>query len=242
MILQRTSDGVLAIKQPDHAAFAAFLLEHWSSHTFAHDEQREQIILATREHDNGWAAFEADPRIDPGTRLPVDFMGITPEESLEIWRRATARFLPDNPFVALLITHHAYSIHEITHKREAAWKDFFTEFARQRADLRNELGVDHPHVERAYSFLRMADWFSLAYCRDSRLGAEKPETYGGYMVRRDGGEFQFKPYPFDGRELHYQLPAYRLRSEGYADVADLLADLETPSTVAVTLVPMGRLR
>ncbi len=242
MILQHAPEGTIAIKQPDHAAFACFLLEHWASNNFGNTEQREDILLATREHDCGWEAYEEHPPLDPATRLPIPFNQITPETALEVWRRATGRFLERNKFVALLIAHHAYSVYELTRKRNPAWKAFFTEFAQLRAGLRTELGIDHPALEHAYSFLRMADSFSLAWCTNGTLGAERPESYAGFQFRREGEQFQFKPFPFDSKELEYQLPIYPMRDGGYANNEELAADLVTPQAARVVLVPMRKHR
>jgi len=242
MILQRTPDGIFAIKQEDHAALAAFFLEHWSDHNFAHDPEREQIILATREHDNGWVAYDAKPRLDETTRLPVDFMHVTPDETYAVWKRAAAKYLESDPFVALLITHHGYSLHEQEHKRNPAWKAFFTEFAQLRAELRNRLTLTQPDVERAYSYLRMMDWFSLAYCLHYDLGREKPEQYAGYNFRRTGNEFLFRPYPFDAKGLRYELPVYPMRPEGYETERELAAAFKKPQVQEVLLNPLGRTR
>ncbi|HVZ38877.1 MAG TPA: DUF3891 family protein [Candidatus Kapabacteria bacterium] len=241
MILQHAPEGTIAIRQDDHAAFAAFLLEHWSNNNFTKDPQRDQIILATRHHDVGWIAFDAMPRLDPVTCLPADMTSIEPEDALTIWRRATALHLEDDPFVALLITHHAYSIHEIAHKRQPAWKAFFTEFAQLRAELRDALGLDHPAIERAYSYLRMADWFSLQFCMRRDLGAERPEHYAGYQFRRVADTLQFKPYPFDQRSLSYSLPFFRMAEGGYRDEKHLRAAFDTPEMLNITIEPMGRL-
>ncbi len=240
MILQRTPDGILAIKQEDHAAFAAFLLEHWSAHNFLHDAEREQIIFATREHDNGWEKVDAAASPDPQTGLPLEFTNITAEDAFDIWRRGTRKYIDSEPFVALLITHHAYSIYEQSHKRDPAWKAFFTEFAQQRAELRNRLGFDHPHVERAYSYLRMMDWFSLDFCRNYSLGPERSEQYAGYNYKRVGNEFLFRPYPFDSKDLSYRLPVYPLQQEGYTDEKALRAALKKPEYLDILLNPLGR--
>jgi hypothetical protein len=242
MILEHTPDGIVAIKQEDHAAFAAFLLEHWSDHNFAHDQERDEIILATREHDNGWNLVDAKPALDEESCLPVDFRRMSAGETIKIWQRATATYLDTNPFVALLITHHGYSLHEQDHKRDPAWKAFFTEFAQQRAELRNRLGLTQPDVERAYSYLRMMDWFSLAFCLHYDLGKEKPEQYAGYHVRRTGNEYLFRPYPFDAKAIHYQLPVYPMRSEGYATAKELAAAFKKPTYIDVILNPLGRTR
>ena len=242
MILQHTPDGIIAIKQEDHAALAAFFLEHWSDHNFAHDPERKQIILATCEHDNGWREVDADPPVDEATGLPVDFRRVDAETIFGIWRRATAKYIESDPFVALLITHHGYSLHEQEHKRNPVWKAFFTEFAQLRAELRNRLGLTQPDVERAYSYLRMMDWFSLAYCMNHELGQEKPDQYAGYNYRRTGNEFLFRPYPFDAKGLRHELPVYPLRPEGYNSREELLEALETPVIQEVLLNPLGRTR
>lgn len=238
MILQRNTNEVLAIKQVDHAAFAAFLLEHWSDHKFPQNPSRDAILTATREHDNGWIVYDNNPRLDEKTGLPVDFMSVTPEEKFEVWQRGTKRYLESDPFVAILITHHAYALHENEYKRNDAWKDFFTMLAKQRAELRTRLGITQNQVEMAYSFLRMADWFSLAYCMYPDLGREKPEKYGGYSHRRDGddgSEYQFRPFPFDDRDIEYQLPVYPLNAKGYSSHEALMADLATPEYRTVRL-------
>ncbi len=242
MILQRTPEGVIAIKQEDHAALAGFFLEHWSDHNFAHDPERDAIILATGEHDNGWRQFDEKPELDSTTGFPVEFSAITADQAFAIWRKGSQTYMDQDPFVALLITHHAYSIHEQTQKRNAEWKPFFTEFAQQRAELRTRLGLAHPQVERAYSYLRMMDWFSLAYCSQYNLGAEKPEQYAGYHFKRDGDEFLIRPYPFDAKDLRYQLPVYPLDPNGYTDAESLHAAFVTPEYREVILNPLSRSR
>jgi len=240
MILQKNRKQVIAIKQEDHAAFAAFLLENWSDHGFPHDPDREQIIFATKVHDNGWKEYDANPRLDQRTQLPIDFMHVNAEETYEVWMRGSKKYVEKDPLVALLITHHAYALHEHAHRRDGVWKKFFIELAQQRATLRDQLGLVHNQVERIYSFLRMADWFSLSYCLDPKLGAEKPAKYAGYSVRRDGSTFQFRPYPFHSRELHYKLPFYPLDKTGYASQAKIQAALKKPSYEEIHILPLER--
>jgi hypothetical protein len=240
MIIQRHPSGTVAIRQADHAAFAAFLLEHWSDHNFPKNPLRDDIILATREHDSGWREFDAAPRIDPNTHLPVNFISIEAEEAHDIWRKSAMKYLETNPFVALLITHHAYAINEVAHRRAAVWKPFFTELAQLRAELRIKLGMTQNEVESSYSFLRMADWFSLAICMSHEFGLEKPEKYGGYLSRREGDRYLFRPYPFDERELVYELPVYRMKEKGYKDTAAVRADLKKPAIQQIVLNQLER--
>ncbi|MCE2503634.1 MAG: DUF3891 family protein [Chlorobi bacterium] len=238
MIVTKTREEVIAIKQEDHAAFAAFLLERWSDHGFKHDERREAIIRATSEHDNGWGEFDAAPRIDNKTRLPVNFKRVTPEETNEIWMRGSQRFVKEEPYVAMLITHHAYALHESAHKRSGIWNDFFVTLARQRAFLRDALGLTHNDIEHSYSFLRMADWFSLKYCSEPKLGANRPDQYAGYKVMRDDNTFRFRPYPFIDHNIGYELPVYVLDRNGYKSREDVQKDFQVPEMREIILNPL----
>ena len=240
MIIQQNPSGTVAIKQQDHAELAAFLLEHWSDHNFPKNPQRDDIILATREHDSGWQEFDAAPPIDPQTHLPVDFLTVGGEVAQEIWRKSSGKYLEKNPFVALLITHHAYAINEASHRRDPAWKAFFTELAQLRAELRTQLGMTQNEVESSYSFLRMADWFSLAVCMSHEFGTEKPDKYGGYLSRREADRYLFRPFPFDERELTYELPVYAMRAKGYRSTAEVRPDLKKPSMQQIVLNQLER--
>lgn len=240
MIVERNRNGAIGIKQEDHARFAGFLLENWSDHTFPRDPDREKILLATCEHDNGWHDFDAAPRLDPKTHLPVDFQHMTGEEVSQIWKRATARYIESDPFVALLITHHAYVINEHNHRKPGIWKEFFVELARQRAQLRDGLGLTHNDVERAYSYLRMMDYFSLFFCMRNFSGQETSEKYAGYTFRREENSFLFRPYPFGRKELTYQLPYHEFPKGGFKDEASLAAALNAPKMLDITISPLER--
>lgn len=238
MIVTKNRKEVIAIRQEDHAAFAAFMLERWSDHGFRHDPLREAIIKATREHDNGWHDFDAAPRISPKTKLPVDFKNIDAEETYRIWIEGSQKFIEDDPYVALLITHHAYSLHEHAHNRTGIWKEFFVILAKQRGRLRDQLGLTHNDVEHGYSFLRMMDWFSLMFCSNRTLGHVRPAQYAGYKVKRDEDAFLFRPYPFADRELVYHMPVYPLNPKGYADTEEVQADLQEPTTWEILINPL----
>ncbi len=240
MIIQRHKGEILAIKQEDHAAFAGFLLEHWSDHRFSRDANREDIIFATRMHDNGWREYDEAPRLNKGTGIPVDFRHVNAEEAYEVWMRGTNRYLEERPFVALLIAHHGYSLHEHAHNRDGIWKKFFVELAQIRGELRTKLELTHNALEHSYSFLRMMDWYSLAYCMDPEVGKEKPQVYAGYKFKRNGPEYLFRPYPFDTKNLSYTLPVYRLDPEGYKTEKALRKALAEPEPYEITLNPLRR--
>jgi uncharacterized protein DUF3891 len=73
----RRDDGAdwLLIAQTDHAAPCGVFAERWGSAAgpFVPVEPRAPVILAAREHDNGWAEWEAAPTVDPATGRPRHF-------------------------------------------------------------------------------------------------------------------------------------------------------------------------
>ena len=47
-------DGILVIRQTDHAFLAAFFAREWGNETFAKPQPNVAFCLAVAEHDNGW--------------------------------------------------------------------------------------------------------------------------------------------------------------------------------------------
>ena len=107
--------------QPDHAVVAGYLAAHWGNDEFTlpghyapfadPERLRSETILAIAEHDNGWWEWEADPQIDPADGLPLDLIGLTQTDGFQRWRLGIPRFREQHPYVALLISLHAYWLH-----------------------------------------------------------------------------------------------------------------------------------
>jgi hypothetical protein len=109
------------ITQPDHAVVSGYLAAHWGNDAFARpgyyapfpepERLRAETVLAIAEHDNGWWEWEADPQIDPADGLPLHLTSLRQSDGFERWRRGIPRFREEHPYVALLISLHAYSLH-----------------------------------------------------------------------------------------------------------------------------------
>ncbi len=121
MLKRTVGDELWCISQPDHAAAAGYLAAHWGNDEFARPGQyarcpdperlRAETVLAIAEHDNGWWEWESDPQIDPADGLPLDLTSLRQSDGLERWRLGVSRFRDDHPYVALLISFHAYWLH-----------------------------------------------------------------------------------------------------------------------------------
>ena len=121
MLKRTVGDELWCISQPDHAAAAGYLAAHWGNDEFARPGQyapcpdserlRAETVLAIAEHDNGWWEWEVDPQIDPADGLPLDLTSLRQSDGLQRWRLGVSRFQDDHPYVALLISSHAYWLH-----------------------------------------------------------------------------------------------------------------------------------
>ena len=121
MLKRRVGAHLWCISQPDHAAAAGFLAAHWGNGEFARpgryasrsdpDRLRAETVLAIAEHDNGWWEWEADPQIDPADGLPLDLTSLKQADGLQRWRLGVSRLRENHPYVALLISSHAYWLH-----------------------------------------------------------------------------------------------------------------------------------
>lgn len=128
MIRTQQHDRIGFTTQPAHAALSGWMAAHWGlvgggegsfaqPGAWAAGEQAEAIraetIFAIAEHDNGWWETDAAPQPCPRDGLPPNFTEQVEggsEVSLNRWRRGVARFADQHPYVALLISLHAYHL------------------------------------------------------------------------------------------------------------------------------------
>jgi len=121
MLKRIVGDELWCITQPDHVVVAGYLAAHWGNDEFARpghyapfpdpERLRSETVLAIAEHDNGWWEWEADPQIDPADGLPLGLTGLKQSDGLARWRLGVPRFRETHPYVALLISLHAYWLH-----------------------------------------------------------------------------------------------------------------------------------
>ena len=64
MIVLPALEGLVLIRQPDHAALSERLMRAWQADGFPRRATRAAVLVAVREHDNGW--------LEPGRRPSRD--------------------------------------------------------------------------------------------------------------------------------------------------------------------------
>jgi hypothetical protein len=133
VIIRRQKKDLLFITQADHAALAAHIVSHWCADGFPTNPRRDVILLATREHDNGWFEEDETTLVDPSGE-PLDFVAAPIPVKHRIWPRAAARLAKSSPYAGALVARHALTVHG-QQRADPVWRGFLDRMARIEADL-----------------------------------------------------------------------------------------------------------
>lgn len=194
-------------------------MEHWREGGFPSHPRRDSILLAIREHDNGWQEVDRAPLFDASTHGLLDFTSAPADVRRAIWPRGVSRLAGD-PWAAALVAQHA--VHVYRHYRgDAEWARFFHELEALRgAHLARARGLTSDDLQADYFFVRMGDLLSLTFCNGWQKGPEQP----GYAIRFSDSRLVVTPDPFAGRTIEVSAPARALPQrpfESEQEVRDL---------------------
>ena len=214
MIIRRQGTTPFLITQPDHANLAATIMSQWQVNGLPDSPRRAAILLAVREHDNGWHEVDAKPIVDPGSGEILDFMNLPDDDRRGVWPRGVQR-LAGTPYSAALVAQHAVHIYR-RYRDDAAWAPFFSEMEGWRDRyLRLAPGATMDELLHDYMFLRIGDLASLTFCNG---WANAPDETG-HTVKFDGERLTISPDPFGGQTLSIAITARQLTSTRFESVA-----------------------
>lgn len=234
MIIRRPGSSQLLITQPDHAGQAGDIMERWHADGFPDSPRRSSILLAIKEHDNGWCEVDAAPIVD-GTGRILDFMAAPDTIRRDIWPRGVER-LAATPYAAALVAQHALHVYG-RYRTDPAWRSFFTDMEAARSrHLRAATPSTLSDLLRDYLYLRVGDLVSLTFC----TGWTDVQTDdGGYTVQFDGGRVIITPDPFAGAEVPLEIAARELPDRSFRSTSDAQSAFSRAPRVAVTGVASG---
>ena len=217
MIIRREGTEYVFITQPDHAALARRVMERCVA--LQHHPRAAPILLAIREHDNGWAEPDADPLVNPENGEPLDFIHAPAAVRQGVWPRGVARLVLD-PWAAALVAHHAVAVYD-RYRGDQEWAAFFSRMESLRDALISQAGDTTADLLSDYRFVRLGDLVSLMFC----TGWNDPQRYDEWTVSRDGNVVSVTPGVFDNQRIPVTIPARRLPVVSYRTNADLRAAL-----------------
>src|SRR6266852_1359026 len=120
MLRLETETGWWLVTHPDHARLAGAFAERWGNDRFVSPEPREHVLHGSTRHDDGWAARDATPQITRqgkpsafSTELVGKYSGfeeIDLPDYLAVRARAVQHIAAEDPYAAILISMHTYSL------------------------------------------------------------------------------------------------------------------------------------
>lgn len=197
MIVRELAGRLLFITQPDHAQLAGRIMERCAP--LAAHARRGSILLACREHDDGWIEEDAAPTVDPDTGRPVDFMTAPARVKQGVWPRAIARLAGD-PWAAALVAQHAITVYD-RFRLDPEWSDFFANTEAIRDGLVRESERTLGDLVGDYPYVRLADLMSLTFCN----GWTEENAFGSWRVRGNGPHVTVTPDAFGGESVPFRI-------------------------------------
>ena len=255
MLRLETETGWWLVTHPDHARLAGAFAERWGNNRFLPPEPRAQVLKGIARHDDGWAARDAAPQITrqgKPSAFSIELVGkysafeeIDLADYLAVRDRAVRLIAAEDPYAAVLISMHTYSLLTDHADRSTIAPDqlpLLDDFLRQQKELQASLVQEitaNPSFSKEqasesaildhFRLLQATDNLSLLTCVDFRSPAHLLHP----LPLRDGGHtrvqvrtvaprhFALDPYPFAEPSLTFQFPTRHVKGKLFSTAADL---------------------
>lgn len=236
----RRADGSdwLILSQVDHAHLAGDMAQVWGSDAVPPLPFPEALVPAVRDHDDGWIAWEEQPRVDAITGQPRNFTEMPMQEATAIWSRSIAGCARGSLLGGIWTSLHFCWLGERANTADAQEagivQRFLADQAKQRAVWRDSLEAEMPDeeldrlIDQGLGYLQLFDSISLWLCCS-------PAT-ASWMIALPNGDtltfeprtlsvVQVKPYPFTLAEVRLSAPARRIAARPYGSDRELQSAL-----------------
>jgi hypothetical protein len=197
---------LLLISQVEHARVSGELVAN------LRESFPDDVVDAIAHHDDGWAAWEAEPKLNPEIGAPFSFLEMPVAAALVIWDHSIGTAEKFGPLAAYIVAGHFYNL--LSHSENAkdplanAW---LTAKRKQRTTwldewVRSEPTASLEFAKAAQHLLLVADLFSLWLCREAPIGTEQSSILGDSPMKLQTGVL-FNEYKFSVREPWSAKPA-----------------------------------
>ena len=271
MLRLESETGWWLVTHPDHARLAGAFAERWGNDLFLSPEPRPNVLKGIARHDDGWLARDAAPQITrqgKPSAFSVELVGkysafeeIDLPDYLAVRDRAVRLIAAQDPYAALLISMHTYSLlsehadRSTISAEQLPLLDQFLEHQKSfQQSLRQQIAISplftpeqtsDATVLDHFRLLQATDNLSLLTCVDFRQPAHLlhplPLRSGGHspvFVRTAAPRhFVLDPYPFAEPSLSFQFPARHVEGRLFSSAAELQVQFNaaTPQTLSVTV-------
>jgi Protein of unknown function (DUF3891) len=255
MLRLETETGWWLVMHPDHARLACAFAERWGNDRFLPPEPRARVLKGIARHDDGWLARDAAPvitREGKPSAFSFELVGkysafeqIDLADYLAVRDRAVRLIAEEDPYAAILISMHTYSLlsehadrstmapadlpllDRFLEQQTAFQKSLMQKICDDRsllAEQKTEAAIlDH------FRLLQATDYLSLLTCVDFSPPANllhalplRDGARGRIDVRWNGSRnFVLEPYPFAEPSLSFKFPARHVEGKRFSSSAEL---------------------
>jgi len=169
--LNEKSSIWLLVSQVEHARVSGELVQNMR------EEFSPDVVEAITHHDDGWAAWENEPRLNPKIGGPYSFLEMPLEEAFSIWDNSIAAASQFGPLAAYIVAGHFYNLlADSDHAKQPTAVAWLAAKRKARTTCLDAwVRADRSHTlenaKAAQQMLLTADLFSLWLCCDCPVDA-----------------------------------------------------------------------
>lgn len=269
MLRLETETGWWLVTHPDHARLAGAFAERWGNDRFLPPQPRAHVLKGIARHDDGWAARDAAPQVTrqgKPSAFSSELVGkysafeeIDLADYLAVRDRAVRLIAAEDPYAAVLISMHTYSLLTDHADRSTIAPEqlpLLDEFLKQQKQLQESLVSEiaanlqfsseqarESAIKDHFRLLQATDNLSLLTCVDFRAPAHllhplplRGGEYSRVEVTAVGSRhFVLNPYPFDQSVLTFTFPARHVKGSVFASSGDLQREFNAAPVEALSV-------
>jgi hypothetical protein len=175
------------VSQVEHARVSgelvANLRESWTA----------EVIKAVTHHDDGWAAWELEPKLNPELGAPFSFLEMPVAAALVIWDHSIGAAEKFGPLAAYIVAGHFYNLlSNSENAKDPLANAWLTAKRKQRTTWLDEWVRANPShwlefAKAAQRLLLLADLFSLWLCCEAPRVSDQPSILGNSSMKLQTG-------------------------------------------------------
>lgn len=235
MIRREIKGGWVLFNQDDHAKLAGDIMRFWGNQNFSSIKPQKEVLFAIANHDSGWEEWDTNPRINPKTKYPMNFMEMYENEQHEIWIRCFEKYSKEHKYASALTALHFSKFNNKSLSKDPSngssvkLKQRINNFV---SDMLNSKNEDKDKILIDLKFVQIGDIISLTLCHgwNSTELTDVPSNYNEKKLNialnsDDGFNYKVSPYPFSESNLSFSLRGRRLLSKKYKSEEELRNNL-----------------
>jgi hypothetical protein len=247
VLVRDAGDAWQIVLQTDHADLSGQLAAAWGGPGFERPQPYDALLRAARRHDDGWATWEQQPRLDDDG-APQSFLTVPAPVHLAFYRAGVEVVAEEDPRAGLLVSMHMSGLYRQRYnvmpspvrELDEDVRDLVDAFVEQEEDrqvaLRRMLEVEEAWRWTSYALLQVFDvvslYFGLANVEVGAPGACEgvPTADGSDPVRiaiepLGPWRVRFDPYPFTDDSAAFTMRRRLVRKREWPDHDAFRADL-----------------